>query len=43
MSKSELIYGMHAVDALIERQPERIIEVYALKGRDDERLNTIIA
>ena len=43
MSKSELIYGMHAVDALLEKQPERIIEVYALKGRDDERLNKIIA
>ena len=41
MSKSELIYGMHAVDALIEKQPERVIEVYALKGRDDERLNAI--
>lgn len=43
MSKSELIYGMHAVDALLEKQPERVIEVYALKGRDDERLNSVIA
>ncbi|WP_372880688.1 23S rRNA (guanosine(2251)-2'-O)-methyltransferase RlmB [Psychromonas sp.] len=42
MSKSELIYGMHAVDALLERQPERVIEVYALKGRDDERLNDVL-
>lgn len=42
MSKSELIYGMHAVDALLEKQPERVIEIYALKGRDDERLNSII-
>lgn len=42
MSKSELIYGMHAVDALLEKQPERVIEVYALKGRDDERLNAVI-
>ena len=42
MSKSELIYGMHAVDALLEKQPERVIEVYALKGRDDERLGTIV-
>jgi len=33
---------MHAVDALIEKQPERVIEVYALKGRDDERLGTIV-
>jgi len=43
MSKSELIYGMHAVDALLEKQPERVIEVYALKGRDDERLNAVLA
>ena len=33
---------MHAVDALIEKQPERVIEVYALKGRDDERLGAIV-
>lgn len=43
MSKSELIYGIHAVDALLEKQPERVIEIYALKGRDDERLSSIIA
>ena len=43
MSKSELIYGMHAVDALLETKPERVIEVYALKGRDDQRLNEVLA
>jgi len=42
MSKSELIYGMHAVDALLETKPERVIEVYALKGRDDQRLNEVL-
>lgn len=42
MSKSEIIYGMHAVDALLEKQPERVIEIYALKGRDDERLNDVL-
>ncbi len=42
MSKNEIIYGMHAVDALLERQPERVIEIFALKGRDDERLNDIL-
>ncbi|WP_026957894.1 MULTISPECIES: 23S rRNA (guanosine(2251)-2'-O)-methyltransferase RlmB [Aliagarivorans] len=34
----EIIYGLHAVQALAERSPERFIEVYALKGRQDERL-----
>ena len=42
MSKSEIIYGMHAVDALLEKQPERVIEIYALKGRDDERLADVL-
>ena len=41
MSKSELIYGIHAVDALLEMQPERVIEIYTLKGRDDQRLTDI--
>ncbi|MBZ6072382.1 23S rRNA (guanosine(2251)-2'-O)-methyltransferase RlmB [Aeromonas schubertii] len=35
---SELIYGIHAVAALLEREPERFIEVWALKGREDDRL-----
>nr|QXF14421.1 23S rRNA (guanosine-2'-O-)-methyltransferase RlmB [uncultured bacterium] len=34
---------MHAVDALLDRQPERVIEIYALKGRDDERLQDLLA
>jgi 23S rRNA (guanosine2251-2'-O)-methyltransferase len=33
-----ILYGIHAVEAVLERNPERIIEIYALKGRDDERL-----
>ena len=35
---NELIYGIHAVSALLERQPERFLEAWVLKGRDDERL-----
>lgn len=42
MSKSELIYGIHAVDATLDNAPERFIEVYALKGRQDERMLPII-
>lgn len=34
----ELIYGIHAVSALLERQPERVLEAWVLKGREDERL-----
>lgn len=35
---NELIYGIHAVTALLERQPERFLEAWVLKGREDDRL-----
>ncbi|MDO6426277.1 23S rRNA (guanosine(2251)-2'-O)-methyltransferase RlmB [Thalassotalea sp. 1_MG-2023] len=38
----ELAFGIHAVTALIENQPERFKELFLLKGRDDQRLSTII-
>lgn len=38
----EVVLGIHAVQALIERSPERFIEMWLLKGRDDERLQPII-
>ena len=40
---TELIYGIHAVSALLERTPDRFIEVWALKGREDERLQPVLA
>jgi 23S rRNA (guanosine2251-2'-O)-methyltransferase len=39
----EWLYGLHSVEAVLAREPERIIEVYALKGRDDERINKLIS
>ena len=42
-SKPEYVYGIHAVKALLETEPERIIEGYALRGRNDARLQEIIA
>ncbi len=42
MSKSEMLFGMHAVEAVIVRSPERFIEIYALKGRQDDRVTSII-
>lgn len=43
MSKSELIYGMHAAEALLTTAPHRMIELFCLKGRDDDRVNKIIS
>lgn len=39
---SEIIYGIHAVKALLERDPLRLKEVYILKGREDRRLMAVI-
>ncbi len=40
---SEIIYGIHAVNALLERDPQRFLEVFILKGREDRRLQPVIA
>ncbi|MFC3396576.1 23S rRNA (guanosine(2251)-2'-O)-methyltransferase RlmB [Brenneria rubrifaciens] len=40
---SEVIYGIHAVNALLARDPQRFQEVFILKGRDDRRLQPVIA
>ncbi|WP_017444318.1 23S rRNA (guanosine(2251)-2'-O)-methyltransferase RlmB [Gayadomonas joobiniege] len=42
MSKSEQIYGIHALEAMLVNSPERVIEVFCLKGRNDDRVNHII-
>ena len=39
---SEQIYGIHAVKAFLNNAPERLIEVYVLKGREDKRLNPLL-
>jgi tRNA G18 (ribose-2'-O)-methylase SpoU len=38
MAKNIVIYGLHSVQAYLERHPEGILEVFLLKGRDDERM-----
>lgn len=43
MAKNEeIVFGIHAINALLESAPERFIEMWLLKGRDDERLLPII-
>ncbi|HDR1021100.1 TPA: 23S rRNA (guanosine(2251)-2'-O)-methyltransferase RlmB [Pasteurella multocida] len=39
---SENIYGIHAVSAFLNNAPERLIEVYVLKGREDKRLQPLL-
>lgn len=40
---SEIIYGIHAIKALVERDPQRFLEIFILKGRNDRRLQPLIA
>ncbi|AUI67056.1 MULTISPECIES: 23S rRNA (guanosine(2251)-2'-O)-methyltransferase RlmB [Glaesserella] len=39
---SEQIYGIHAVKSFLAVAPERLIEVFALKGREDKRLTPLL-
>lgn len=39
--KAPLIYGFHAVEALLSHSPQTIQQLYCLKGRSDKRLQSI--
>ncbi|AOA57065.1 23S rRNA (guanosine(2251)-2'-O)-methyltransferase RlmB [Acinetobacter larvae] len=42
MAKAEYYYGVHAVESLLELEPERVLTLFTLKGRDDQRLQHIL-
>ena len=42
MAQQEWLYGLHAMQSVLENEPERVLEVLVLKGRDDDRLKNII-
>ncbi|PWI33153.1 23S rRNA (guanosine(2251)-2'-O)-methyltransferase RlmB [Vibrio albus] len=39
---NEFIYGIHAVKAVLEKDPARFIEAFVLKGRQDDRLMPVL-
>ncbi|MGL4458451.1 MAG: 23S rRNA (guanosine(2251)-2'-O)-methyltransferase RlmB [Plesiomonas shigelloides] len=39
---SDVIFGIHAVKSLLESDPERFIDVFVLKGREDERMRPLL-
>ncbi|MFT4021876.1 MAG: 23S rRNA (guanosine(2251)-2'-O)-methyltransferase RlmB [Acinetobacter sp.] len=41
MAKPEYYYGVHSVETLLELEPERVLTLFALKGREDQRLQRI--
>lgn len=42
MAKSEYFYGVHSVESLLELEPERVLTLFTLKGRDDQRLKRVL-
>lgn len=43
MAQHEWLYGIHALESVISHEPERLIELYILKGRDDKPINSIVS
>ena len=42
MLKKEFIFGFHAVASILEKAPERVLQLFTQEGRDDRRLNFIM-
>ncbi|GIU48674.1 MULTISPECIES: 23S rRNA (guanosine(2251)-2'-O)-methyltransferase RlmB [Shewanella] len=42
MKKQDIIFGIHAVEALLRNSPERVIELWVVQGREDERVLPLI-
>ncbi len=42
MAQQEWLYGLHALGSVLDKEPERLIELYVLKGRDDEKLRQLL-
>lgn len=43
MSQSEIAYGLHAVQAILQSAPQRVQALYILQGRNDPRLQKILS
>ena len=43
MSQLEEIFGIHSVKAVLQHSPERVVELWCLKGRDDAEFNKLIS
>lgn len=40
--KNEHIFGLHSVQALLKSAPQRVLEVFMVQGRNDQRLTKIL-
>ncbi|WP_417763711.1 23S rRNA (guanosine(2251)-2'-O)-methyltransferase RlmB [Shewanella sp.] len=42
MKKQELVFGIHAVSSLLDHAPERVLEMWLMSGRVDERIQPLL-
>ncbi|MCE9679985.1 23S rRNA (guanosine(2251)-2'-O)-methyltransferase RlmB [Shewanella sp. AS1] len=42
MKKQDITFGIHALEAVLKHSPERVIEMWVLQGRDDQRLTPLL-
>ncbi|MDQ8039581.1 MAG: 23S rRNA (guanosine(2251)-2'-O)-methyltransferase RlmB [Rickettsiella sp.] len=42
MSKKEFIFGFHAVTTILNKAPERVLQLFRQEGRNDQRIQSII-
>lgn len=42
MSQTNFIFGLHAVEALIQKRPEKIVRLVVLRERHDQKIQTLI-
>ena len=43
MNPSEIVYGLHAVQAVLAKDPSRVLRLYVLRGREDGRVVALLA
>lgn len=43
MSQLEKVYGIHAVEALLQHHPKRVKQLWVMEGRQDPRMQAILA
>jgi len=42
MSQNQTLYGLHSVAALLKSAPQRILQLYCLQGRSDQRVQKLL-
>jgi 23S rRNA (guanosine2251-2'-O)-methyltransferase len=42
VAQQEWLYGLHSIAAVLNNEPERILDIMVAKGRDDARMNDVV-